>query len=252
MIDHADVAMAIASTFAGQLIAEKDEAEDRGLDRLGLQVRRRHHERAVVHRQQHQCRGGDLAEGAEQQPGPERRDRPRRGIAGDRQHNREEDDRKRKSEQKADIGRAPGPERTRQRPLHRIAGDLPERSNDGEGNAERGDGEHGGIPGGGCRTVPGAVERSTVTFACDLRPLGHHHVVHVHVGRDAPSVGERAVDHPGLLGDGELVVGQVPRQFIGGDELVPRWVPRGSQRSTYSAPTRMQSSSSFGSELLNR
>ncbi len=55
------------------MIAEKDKAEDRGLDRLGLQIRRRHHERAVVHRQQHQSGGDDLAERAEQQPRPERR-----------------------------------------------------------------------------------------------------------------------------------------------------------------------------------
>ena len=55
-----------------QMIAEKDEAEDRGLDRLGFQIRRRHHERAVVHRQQHQAGRDDLAQRAEQQPRPER------------------------------------------------------------------------------------------------------------------------------------------------------------------------------------
>src|ERR1700694_5553285 len=54
-----------------------------------------------------------------------------------------------------------------------------------------------------------------------LNPLRHHHVVHVHVRRDAPFVGERAVDHAGLLGDGELVVGEVTGEFVGGDELVP-------------------------------
>ena len=54
-----------------------------------------------------------------------------------------------------------------------------------------------------------------------LHLLRDHHVVHVHVGRDAPSVGERVIDHAGLLGDGELVVGEMLGEFVGGDELVP-------------------------------
>jgi len=53
-----------------------------------------------------------------------------------------EHNRKRKAEQEADIGGAPGAERTRQLPLHRIARDLPEGGDDGERNPERGDGEH--------------------------------------------------------------------------------------------------------------
>ncbi len=59
-----------------EMIAEKNEAEDRGLDRLGLRISRRHHEGAVVHREQHQGGGDDLAERAEQQPWKERRWRP--------------------------------------------------------------------------------------------------------------------------------------------------------------------------------
>ena len=74
------------------------------------------------------------------------------------QHDGKEQDRKRKAEQEADIGRAPGAERPRQRPLHRIARDLAERSDDGEGNPERGDGEHGGgYRLEGLRTVPGGA-----------------------------------------------------------------------------------------------
>ena len=64
-----------------QVIAEEDEAEDRGLDRLGLEVGGRHHEGAVVHRQQHQAGGDDLAERAQQQPRPERQPS---AAAGDR------------------------------------------------------------------------------------------------------------------------------------------------------------------------
>ena len=142
----------------GEMIAEKDEAEDRGLDRLGLQIRRRHHEGAVVHREQHQAGRDDLAERAEQQPRPERRRRPRYVVSGHGDHDGKENHRERKAEQEADIGRAPGAERPRQRPLHRIARDLAERSGDGEGNPERGDAEHGECRRERCRTVPGAAD----------------------------------------------------------------------------------------------
>ena len=126
-----------------QVIAEKHEAEDRGLDRLGLYVRRGYHEGAVVHREQHQARGDDLAERAEQQPRPERRRRPRHMIAGRGDHDGEEHQRERKAEQEADIGGAPGPQRPGQAALHRIAPHLRQRGGDGEGNPERGEGEHG-------------------------------------------------------------------------------------------------------------
>src|ERR1700682_3845773 len=69
-------------------------------------------------------------------------------------------------------------------------------------------------------TVPGSRLRCG---ACQqhflAHPLRHHHVVHVHVGREAPAVGERAIDHAGMLGDGKLVVVQMMREFVGGDEL---------------------------------
>src|ERR1700676_5515320 len=64
-------------------------------------------------------------------------------VAGRGQHNRKENNRERKAEQEADIGGAPGAERPGQLPLHRIARDLAQRSRDGKGNPERGDGEHG-------------------------------------------------------------------------------------------------------------
>ena len=228
----------------GQMIAEKHETEDRGLDRLGLQIRRRHHERAVVHRQQHQSGGDDLAQRAEQQPRPERRRWPRHVVAGRDHHHGKEHQRERKAEQEADIGGAPGAERPGQLPLHRVARDLPERGDDGKGNPERGDAEHGGDSVGGRgmashragRGWRGQPERIMTGLRTDLVQRGaraprttnrvytalrHHHVIDVHVGRQAPAVGERAVDHAGLLGDGELVVLQMLRQFVGGDELVP-------------------------------
>ncbi len=129
----------------GQMIAEEHETEDRGLDRFGLEISRRHHERTVVHGEQHHAGAGDLGERAEQQPRPELGRRPWHVIAGHGDHGRKEHNRERKPEQEADIGRAPGTERPRQRPLHRIARDLAERSDDGEGNPERGDAEHVGI-----------------------------------------------------------------------------------------------------------
>jgi hypothetical protein len=120
----------------------KPNPENRSLDRFGLQIRRRHHERAVVHREQHQAGGDDLCERAEQQPQPEGSGRPRDRIAGERDHKREKDQREREAEQETDVGRAPGAERSGQRPLHRVARDLSERSRDSEGYPERGDDEH--------------------------------------------------------------------------------------------------------------
>ena len=124
-------------------------------------------------------------------------------VTGYSQYEREEDNRERKPEQEADVGRAPGAERRRQRPLHRVTRDLAERSNDGEGNPERGDGEHGG-------------DRLAGRPRCRSQ-----HVVHVHVGGEAPFVGERAIDHTGLFDDDEPVVEQVLCEFVGGDKLVP-------------------------------
>src|SRR6266513_3922890 len=63
-------------------------------------------------------------------------------VAGYSQYDREEDNRERKPEQEADIGRAPNAKRTGQLSLHRVARDLAERGRDGEGDPERGDGEH--------------------------------------------------------------------------------------------------------------
>ncbi|RTE68125.1 hypothetical protein BHE90_017499, partial [Fusarium euwallaceae] len=81
---------------------------------------------------------------AGQQPRPERRQRPRHGVAGHEDREHKEHHRERQAEQEADIGRAPGPERPGQLPLHRIARHLPERSDDREGNPERGEREHAG------------------------------------------------------------------------------------------------------------
>src|SRR5205823_11119136 len=93
-------------------------------------------------------------------------------VAGYSQYDREEDNRERKPEQEADIGRAPNAERTGQLSLHRVARDLAERGRDGEGDPERGDGEHVGnldrlevaAP---CRA---RVKRSTSRIACDTTP----------------------------------------------------------------------------------
>ena len=142
--DHADGRDQDRDHFQrGEVIAEKHETEDRGLDRFGLQICRRHHERAVVHREQHQSGGQDLAERAEQQPWPERKRWPRYMVSGRDHHHGKEHQRERKAEQEADIGGAPGAERPGQLPLHRVARDLADRRDDGKGNPERGDADHG-------------------------------------------------------------------------------------------------------------
>src|SRR5450631_3386382 len=72
-----------------------------------------------------------------------------------------------------------------------------------------------------CERSQGRQELGVPPSNSSSDPRRRHHVVHVHVGGDAPAVGERAVDHAGLLGDGELVVFKMMREFVGGDELVP-------------------------------
>jgi hypothetical protein len=94
--------------------------------------------------EQHQSGGNDLAERAEQKPGPERWRRPRHGVTGGNQHANEKQDGERKTKQEADVGRTPGAERSGQLPLHGIARDLAHRGGDREGNPERGNGEHQG------------------------------------------------------------------------------------------------------------
>src|SRR6266702_5126781 len=163
------------------MIAEKHKAENRGLDGLGLEIRRRYHERTVVHRKQHHAGAYDLAQRAKQQPRPESSCRPWHVVAGDRDYHRKEDDRERKAEQEADIGRAPGAEWPRQRPLHRIARDLAKRSDEGEGNPERGDGKH-GAPAKGRPPCRAQRMRSTARNACDTNPI----VVPANAGTHTP------------------------------------------------------------------
>src|SRR6266436_1959370 len=53
------------------------------------------------------------------------------------------------------------------------------------------------------------------------RLLGGHHVVHVHVAGDPPAVGEKVVDHSGLIYDREAADLQRGRELVGGNELFP-------------------------------
>src|SRR5438552_12753158 len=53
------------------------------------------------------------------------------------------------------------------------------------------------------------------------RTLRDHHVVHIHVGRKLPAVGDGIVDHAGLVDRGEPVPLQHGLELVRGDELVP-------------------------------
>src|SRR5260370_29581884 len=55
----------------------------------------------------------------------------------------------------------------------------------------------------------------------NARLLGGHHIVHVHVARDLPAVGEKIIDHPGLIDDGEAGEFERGRQFVWCNELFP-------------------------------
>jgi hypothetical protein len=114
----------------GHGIAEQNEPEQRDLHRLGLDIRDADHERALVHRRQHQGGGGHLRQGAVDDPGPIGRARARQARATGDQHARQEQQRKRKSEQEADMRRPHRAERGRELPLRSIAHGLAEGRND--------------------------------------------------------------------------------------------------------------------------
>src|SRR5271165_1476682 len=59
------------------------------------------------------------------------------------------------------------------------------------------------------------------------RLLGGHRIVHVHIARDLPAVGERIVDHPGLVDDGEAAALERGRELVWRNEPVP---PMGAPR----------------------
>ncbi len=105
------VAIMIAITFSTvkDTIAEENEAEDRGLDRLGSsEYAVVTTNEAIVHRQQHQGRSRRSGVSA---PSSSHGQKPAVGHGTSspvtRHHDHKEDDRERKAEQEADIGRAP-------------------------------------------------------------------------------------------------------------------------------------------------
>src|SRR3954454_23086980 len=51
--------------------------------------------------------------------------------------------------------------------------------------------------------------------------LGHDHVVHIHVGRKLPAIGDEIVDHTRLIEHGQPVSLQSGLELIRGHELVP-------------------------------
>ena len=117
-------------------IAEEDQAEQRRLDRLGLDVGDGDHERAVVHGREHRRGGDDLRAGAEHDPGPEHRRRHGQRQPGRHQHAGEKHQRERKAEQEAHMGGADGAERRGQLALHGVARGLAGGGQEREGNAQ--------------------------------------------------------------------------------------------------------------------
>ena len=115
-----------------QHVAEKNQAEYCDLDRLGLDVGDGDDERAFAHGDEHQRGGGDLREGAENDPRPESPSRPWQRRSGRQHHADEEHQHERKAEQKSDMGGADGAELDRQFALHGVAQRLRKRGNDGE------------------------------------------------------------------------------------------------------------------------
>ncbi len=113
-------------------VSKKDRAEQRDLHRLGLDVGIDHYERAVVHGGEHQRRGGNLCQGAVDDPGPERERRARQALREGDHHPGEENERERRSEQEPHMGRAHCAEPGRELVLRGIAHGLGGSRNDRE------------------------------------------------------------------------------------------------------------------------
>ena len=117
-------------------VAEENEAEQRRLHRLGLDVGIDHHERAIVHGGKHQGGGGHLRQRAEDDPGPKGRRRPRKTLPERDHHAGKEDEREWKPEQKTHVGRAHGAKPRGQFALCRVAHGLRGGGDDGEDGPE--------------------------------------------------------------------------------------------------------------------
>ncbi len=117
-------------------IAEKDQAEDRNLDRFGLDIGDGDHEGALAHRRQHQRGGRDLRDGAVENPRPEFPSGMRQRQSGCQHHACKKDQRERKAEQKTHQRGAERAEARRQLALHRVANGLREGGNDGKDGPE--------------------------------------------------------------------------------------------------------------------
>jgi hypothetical protein len=103
---------------------QEDQAEQRRLNGLGLDVGDGDDERAVAHRGEHQRGRDDLGPCAKQHPRPEFRRRRGKRLAGHRKHHDKKHDRERKSEQKAHMRRADRAERGGELALHGVARGL--------------------------------------------------------------------------------------------------------------------------------
>ena len=132
------VAMIIAA--AAQMldaVAEKDQAEQRHLHRLGLDIGVSDDEGALAHHRQHGRGGADLRQRAEHHPRPENSRRVRQAVAAEIDHARQKDEqRERKAEQKTHMRRADGAERRRQFALHGIARGLRRGGDEGKDGPE--------------------------------------------------------------------------------------------------------------------
>jgi hypothetical protein len=120
------------------VVAEEHEPEQRHLDRLGLDVGDRHHERALAHRGQHQGGGRDLQERAGQHPRPKNEAGPRQRRAADGDDAGEKQARERQAEQEPHMRRADRAEPAGELALGRVAHGLRRRRDQGEDGPQPG------------------------------------------------------------------------------------------------------------------
>jgi len=130
--------MRIEAAIAGVTASPRKTRPNRGgLHRLGFDIGVDDHERALVHRGEHQRCGRDLRQRPIHHPGPVDHPRPRQRLAACEQHDGEEEEREWEAEQEAHMRRPGSAERRSELALGGVPHGLARRGDEREQRPEQ-------------------------------------------------------------------------------------------------------------------
>src|SRR4026209_1127497 len=75
------------------------------------------------------------------------------------------------------------------------------------------------------RIMPMTSGEPSMKTSSEPSALGHDHVVHIHVGRKLPAIGDQMVEHARLVEHGQPMSLQRGLDLVRGHELVPLMGP---------------------------